>query len=244
MEGFINLILEPINEVYLKFKGFSPNFLAMLTIIVVGSLIAWFIKKVLLKILAAMNFDSWCDRMGFTALLRKADVWAKPRDLFGIVIYWFLLFGFLMIGLSALHIQAIDNLVSQFFLYIPRAFSAVLILLIGYIVAGFLSRAVLIAAVNSGLHYAKLLAEAVRLLLTVLILAMALEQLQVAPSIVVAAFSIIFGGIVIALAISFGVAGIDPARRMIESGGEEKKEEKGDVDNTVRYTSCCSVFTR
>lgn len=231
MEGFLNLILEPINEVYLKFKGFFPNLLAMLTIIIIGAFVASLVKTVLLKFIKAIKFDSWCDRMGFTALLRKADIWSKPADIFVVAVYWFMIIGFLMVGFSALNIQAIDNLVSEFFLYLPRAFSAVVILLIGYMVAGFLSRAVLIAAVNSGLHYAKLLAEAVRLLLTVLILAMALEQLQVAPSIIVAAFSIIFGGIVIALAISFGVAGIDPAKRMIESGREEKKEEKGDVEH-------------
>ena len=231
MEGFLNLILEPIKEVYLKFKLFFPSFLAMLTIVVVGIAIAWAVKKFMLKIFKAVNFDSWCDRMGFTALLRKADVWAKPGDISGVVVYWFLVFGFLMIGLSALQIQAIDNLVSQFFLYLPRAFSAVLILLIGYTVAGFLSRAVLIAAVNSGFHYAKLMAEAVKLLLTVLILAMALEQLQVAPSIVLAAFSIMFGGIVVALAISFGVAGIEAARKMVQGETEVKKEEKGDVEH-------------
>jgi len=231
MEGFLNLILEPIKEVYLKFKLFFPSFLAMLTIVVVGIAIAWAVKKFMLKIFKAVNFDSWCDRMGFTALLRKADVWAKPGDISGVVVYWFLVFGFLMIGLSALQIQAIDNLVSQFFLYLPRAFSAVLILLIGYTVAGFLSRAVLIAAVNSGFHYAKLMAEAVKLLLTVLILAMALEQLQVAPSIVLAAFSIMFGGIVVALAISFGVAGIEAARKMVQEETEVKKEEKGDVEH-------------
>lgn len=231
MEGFLNLILEPINEVYLKFKVFFPNLLAMLTIIITGVFAAWLVKTVFLKLFKALKFDSWCDGMGFTALLRKADIWSKPADVFAVVIYWFFAIGAVMMGLSALQIQAIDSLVSQFFLYLPRAFSAVVILLIGYLVAGFLSRAVLIAAVNSGLHYAKLLAEAVKLLLTLLILAMALEQLQVAPSIVVAAFSIIFGGIVIALAVSFGVAGIDAARRMIESGGEERKEEKGDVEH-------------
>lgn len=231
MEGFINLIMEPLNEVYLKFKGFFPNLLAMLTIIITGILAAWLVKTVFLKLFKVLHFDSWCDRMGFTTLLRKADIWSKPADIFAVVIYWFLAIGAVMMGLSALQIQAIDSLVSQFFLYLPRAFSAVVILLVGYIVAGFLSRAVLITAVNSGFHYAKLLAEAVRLLLTVLILAMAMEQLQVAPSIVLAAFSIIFGGIVIALAISFGVAGIEAAKRMIESGGEEKKEDKGDVEH-------------
>ena len=67
----------------------------------------------------------------------------------------------------------------------------------------------------------------------VLILAMAMEQLQIAPSIVLAAFTIIFGGIVITLAISFGVGGIDAARRMIEKEAAEKPdaETKDDIEH-------------
>jgi Conserved TM helix len=161
-----------------------------------------------------------------TTLMRKGDLWSKPTAALGAVIFWLLIIVTLMIGLSALRMHAIDNLVEQFFAYLPRAFSAAVILIVGSLLAGFISRAILIAAVNSGYHYSKLLAEAVRTLLTVLILAMAMEQLQIAPGIVLAAFSIIFGGIVTALAIAFGVGGIDAAKRMIErENGAEKKDE-------------------
>jgi hypothetical protein len=129
-------------------------------------------------------------------------------------------------GLGALNVKAMDDVVHRFFQYLPHVFTSVFILVFGYIIAGFIGRAVLLAAVNSGYRYSRLLAEAVRLMLTVLILAMALEQLQVAPGIVVAAFSIIFGGIVLALAISFGVGGIDAAKRMINREEEKKTEEK------------------
>jgi mechanosensitive ion channel-like protein len=230
MEEFLQLILEPMKEVYVKFKEFAPNLLAMLTIILVGILFARIMKAVLLRFMKAIKLDKWSDRMGLTAVMRKGDLWAKPSEAVASVVFWTLIIGSLMAGLSSLKIHAIDSLVNQFILYLPRAFSAVLILIFGYIIAGFVGRAVLIAAVNSGYHYAKLLAEAIRLLLTVLILAMALEQLQVAPGIVVAAFSIIFGGIILALAISFGVGGIDAARRMIEKE-EERKEEKKDIEH-------------
>lgn len=230
MEEFIQLILEPMKDVYVKFKEFAPNLLAMLTIVLVGILFARIMKAVLLRFMKAIKLDSWSDRMGLTAVMRRGDLWAKPSEAVGSVVFWTLIIGSLMAGLSALKIHAIDSLVNQFILYLPRAFSAVLILVFGYIIAGFVGRAVLIAAVNSGYHYAKLLAEAIRLLLTVLILAMALEQLQVAPGIVVAAFSIIFGGIILALAISFGVGGIDAARRMIEKE-EERKEENKDIEH-------------
>src|SRR5512143_327150 len=230
MEEFLQLILEPMKEVYVKFKEFAPNLLAMLTIVLVGILFARIMKAVLLRFMKAIKFDIWSDRMGLTAVMRRGDLWAKPSEAVGSVVFWILIISSLMAGLSALKIHAIDSLVNQFILYLPRAFSAVLILVFGYIIAGFVGRAVLIAAVNSGYHYAKLLAEAIRLLLTVLILAMALEQLQVAPGIVVAAFSIIFGGIILALAISFGVGGIDAARKMIEKE-EERKEEKKDIEH-------------
>jgi Mechanosensitive ion channel, conserved TM helix len=230
MNEFLQLILEPMKDVFVKFKEFAPNLLAMMTIILVGILFARIMKAVLLRFMRAIKFDTWSDRMGLTVVMRKSDLWSKPSDAVGSIVFWGLIIGSLMAGLSSLKIHAIDSLVASFVLYVPRAFSAVLILIFGYIIAGFIGRAVLIAAVNSGYHYAKLLAEAVRLLLTVLILAMALEQLQVAPGIVVAAFSIIFGGIILALAISFGVGGIDAARKMIEKE-DERKDEKKDIQH-------------
>jgi hypothetical protein len=230
MKEFLELILDPMKEVFVKFKEFAPNLLAMMTIILVGILAARILEAVLLRFMRAIKFDTWSDRMGLTAVMRKSDLWTKPSDAVGSIVFWVLIIGSLMAGLSSLKIHAIDSLVASFILYLPRAFSAVFILVFGYIIAGFIGRAVLIAAVNSGYHYAKLLAEAVRLLLTVLILAMALEQLQVAPGIVVSAFSIIFGGIVLALAISFGVGGIDAARKMIEKE-DEGKEEKKDIQH-------------
>ncbi len=226
MKDFINLILEPLKDLFLKFKGFAPNLLAMLVILLVGIVFASIIKLLLVKFLTAIKFDSWSDRMGFTKLMRKGDLWAKPSAILGEIVFWLLIIVTLMSSLNALQIPAIDHLVGQFFSYIPRIFSAAMILIVGYVLSGFVSRAVLIAASNSGFHYAKILAEAIHTSLIVLILSMVMEQLQIAPGIVLAAFSIIFGGIVIALAIAFGVGGIDAARRIIEKESIAKREEE------------------
>ena len=231
MQDFLTLVLEPFREMFAGFTRFAPNLLAMLTILIVGIVTARLMRAVLRKVLLAIKFDAWSDRLGFTVMMRKGDVWTKPTEAVVRVVFWFLVIFTLMIGLGALKVHAVDNLVAQFFLYLPRVFSSIIILVLGYLAAGFLSRTILIALVNSGYHFAKLLAEAVRLLLIVLILAMALEQLQVAPNIVVAAFSIIFGGIVIALAIAFGVGGIEAARRIIEKGAAEKMEGKDDIQH-------------
>lgn len=225
MENFMELLLQPLRDFGITILQFVPNLLAMLIIFIAGFLFSRLIRLFFLRIFRIINFDSWCDKAGLTAIIRKGDIWSKPSDVFGSIIYWFLIILFLVIGLSALRLPTIGNLIAQFFLYIPRAFSALVILIAGYVFAGFISRAVLITAVNSGYHYAKILAEAVRLLLIVLILAMSLEQLQIAPGIVIAAFSIVFGGIILALALAFGIGGIDAARRIINSGEPERPEQ-------------------
>ncbi|MDD2915070.1 MAG: hypothetical protein PHP70_07095 [Gallionella sp.] len=226
MMDFLNLILDPLREMLLQFREFLPNLLAMLVIFALGFLLARLLRTLLVKFLGAVQFDSWSDRMGFTTVMRKGDLWMKPSHILGAIVFWLLVIVTLMVGLGALKVAAIDSLVGQFFSYLPRVFSAAMILLIGYLVSGFVSRTVLIAAANGGFHYAKLLAEAVRVLLLVMILAMVMEQLQIATSIVLAAFSIVFGGIVIALAIAFGVGGIGAARRIIEKEFAEDRPEK------------------
>src|SRR3972149_9543349 len=155
MENFMDLLLQPLRDFGMTIFEFIPNLLAMLIIFIVGFFLSHLIKMFFLRVFRVINFDKWCDKAGLTAIIRKGDVWSKPSDVFGGIIYWFLIIIFLMIGLNALQLQTIDNLTAQFFLYIPRAFSALVILIAGYIIAGFVSRAVLITAVNSGYHYAK-----------------------------------------------------------------------------------------
>jgi len=232
MMDFLNLILEPLQDMFLKFKAFIPSLLAMLVILLLGILLAKLLRLVLLKFLLAIKFDSWSDRMGFTTLMRKGDLWLKPSVVLAGIVFWLLVIVTLMVGLGALDVSAIDNLVEQFFSYLPRVFSAAVILAVGYLFTSFFSRAVLIAMANSGYHYARLLAEAIRVLLMLMILAMVMEQLQIATNIVIAAFSILFGGIVVALAIAFGVGGIDTARRIVE---QKFTEEPPKVPDDIEH---------
>jgi hypothetical protein len=231
METFGALILEQLRDSYYRFARFVPHILAMFIIVVVGIVLVRIVRFVMLKLLRTIKFDSWSDRMGLTSFMRKGDLWDKPSLAVAAFIYWFLIIGVLMMGISSLNIQAMDSLITRFIMYGPRLLSAILIVVLGYLATGFISRAVLISAVNRGYLFARLLAEAVRVLLIVLFVAMTLEQLEVAPIIVVTAFSIIFGGIVLTLCISFGVGGINTARKIIEREAEKKDEGEQDIEH-------------
>lgn len=216
MENFLALTIEPLENVYSRFAPIFPKLLAMVVIMLTGIFAAGIVRTLVQMVLAGAGFDSWSDRMGFTSLLRKADVWARPTQAVALFLYWILLIVAFLAGMTALNVALIDAVVAGLLGYLPRLLSAVLILVVGSVAAGLISRGLLVSLVNSGFGSARHYARAARLLMFVLLIAMALEQLNIAPGIVVAAFSIVFGGIVLAVAIACGIVGVDLVRKMIE----------------------------
>jgi hypothetical protein len=81
------------------------------------------------------------------------------------------------------------------------------------------------------MRFAGLLARGVKILIFVFAFAMALEQLGIGRNIVVVAFTILFSGIVFALALAFGLGGKDIARDYLEKKFKEKEEDKDDIQH-------------
>jgi len=221
---------DSFNKFFAKVLGFLPNLLAMVTILIIGLLIAWAVKVLLLRFLKAVQFDKVSGQWGLSDILSKGGVSYSAANLVSRFFYWLIVLVTLILGINALEVPATQNLITQFFNYLPHLFAAVVILVIGYLIAMFLGQATLVAAVNAHLESAKLLARVVRWSIIILSLTMALYQLGIAEKVITAAFSIIFGGIVLALAIAFGWGGRELAKDFLERlyKGSEKRGEKED----------------
>lgn len=136
---------------------------------------------------------------------------------------------FALLAIAALDIQIAMGLISQTFAYLPQLLIGLAILLLGGLVAAFVRRSVLIAAVNAGLPSARLLATGVQVALMVLFAAMALEHLGVGPHVILIAFAILFGGVVLALALAFGLAGRDLAHEFLDRVSRESQARRDDI---------------
>ncbi len=133
-------------------------------------------------------------------------------------------------GLDALKMPAVENLLERFLLYLPNVIVAGIIILLGYLLGNFLGRAALIAAVNAGLASARLLGSFVKFTVFVIAASMTLELLGIGQNTVLIAFAIVFGGVVLALAIAFGHGGKKAAEDYINKQLKEK-EEKDDIEH-------------
>ena len=233
-EVWRSAITDSLNKFLAKVITFVPNLLAMITILIIGFLIAWIVRILLLRFLKAIQFDKVSERWGLTHILSKGGMTYSPANLLSGFFYWVIVLITLILGINALEVVATQNFIARFFNYLPNLFSAVIILVIGYLIAIFLSQAALIAAVNAQIDSARLLSRVVRWFIIILSLTMALYQLGIAENIIIVAFSVIFGGVVLALAIAFGWGGRELAKDFLEKlykRREKKEEEKDNISH-------------
>jgi hypothetical protein len=132
------------------------------------------------------------------------------------VVFWTVVLVGFLIGVAAFDSALTSRLVLRLFGYLPNVLAAALVLLIGSVLARYLARSVLIGAVNMNLQYARLLSAGVKWMILVLAVAMALEHLAIGGRIVFLAFGILFGGIVLALALAVGLGSKELVSRSLE----------------------------
>lgn len=209
---------------------FLPKLMAMVTFLLLGLAMGWLMKLLLLRILYVVRFEAFCERMGLTPALVKAGIKQRISELIGRFSFWMVFLFFAFMGVDALDLPATANLMSAMLAFLPNVIAAILVGLLGILFANFSGEAVLIAAVNAQIQGARLIANMVRWGVMMFTGAMVLTQLGIAKEIVVAAFSITFGGIVLAMAIALGLGG-----RTIAKGALERRLRREKTDDEFTH---------
>ena len=191
-----------------------PGLLALIVAVCIFTLIGMGLSALLRRGLAWLRFD---DR-----LTRNRADWtpsSSPTALLARCAFWGCVIVGLLVGVSAFDASyATAGAVSVALLpYLTHLVGAVLVLLFGTVIARFLARSVLISAVNAQLQYARFLSLGVKWLVLVLTTAMVLDHLEIGGRIVELAFGIVFGGIVLTLALAVGLGSRELVSRSIEN---------------------------
>lgn len=214
----IELALEQsAHRVLFQLASFLPGLLALLLAVIVFTAFGALLAALLRRVLVAIKFD---ERLSHNSIAAITD-WApshSPSLLITRAIFWaFVVIGGL-IGISAFDASYANNTQVSFFLvpYLTHSVGAIIIFILGNIIARFLARSVLIGAVNAKLQYARFLSLGVKWLVQILTAAMILDHLEIGGTVVALAFGIVFGGVVLTLALAVGMGFRDVVSRSIE----------------------------
>ncbi|MGK2855640.1 MAG: mechanosensitive ion channel family protein [Thermoanaerobaculia bacterium] len=194
----------------------AVDVLVFLAVLVAALAVGWLIRALLARVLRAVGFDALADRSGADTTLRRAGLARRPSDYVARFIGMLAVLVVALSGALSLRIPGTEMILANALAFVPALLTAVLIIVIGTMLAEFAARGILITSVNAGWRGARLVSGVTRLLVLALAVAMALDQLAVARAVVVATFSIVLGGVVLALALAFGLGGRDIAREYLK----------------------------
>jgi len=219
-----NLIIEPVREMLTRIMAYLPVLLGALIILIVGWIVAKIIRWIVDRLLKAVRFDTLADKAGISEVLRKGDMKITARQVVSSLVYWLIIIMVLVMVANALGLPKASDILSNLFAYVPKVIAALLVLVVAMFLASFVSGIVRIAAENANLPKPELLAGISRWAIIIFAVTISLAQLGIAALLVTATFNIILGGIVLALALAFGLGGKDAAARYLD---ELKQKRSG-----------------
>ena len=210
------------------FVMFVPRLVAASIILGVGFVVSLVVRLLIRRGLVWMRVERLALRTGASEMLRAADL-PGVDVLVAKIVFWLVWIGFIVSALDTLQVTPFQGLVYGFFRFVPRVLVAMLVLALGLLVGNFLWRATLLASGSAGVPGARLLSGSLRVLVIAIGVVMALDQLGLATTVVLTAFAITFGALMLGLAIAFGLGGRDAARQLLERQIHRQQERDSDA---------------
>ena len=220
----------PITDGIGTVTTFLPKLLGFLVILLVGYVIARAVATVLDKVLERVGFDEAVEKGPVKQALSRSKYDAS--DIIAKLAFYAIFIPFLSAAVSTLGIAALEQPMAQFIALIPRIIVAVILVVIGGVVAGAVKR--LVDGALGGLSYGPLLANGLSVLVVLIFLKSALDQVGIATTVtgpILIAILATVGGI---LVVGVGGALIKPMQHRLENAISKASDEASTAREQVR----------
>ena len=208
--------LEPLRGFLLSVGDFLPRLALALLILVAGWIVAKMARFAIAKGLRAVNFNVLTERAGMDGFLRDGGIRSDTTDIIALLVYWLVILASLVIGFNLMGLTYITDLLGRVILFLPKVMVALLILAFGAYFARFIGNAVTAYCRNVHVQDADLLGRLAQYAIIAFVVLIALDQVNIGGDIVRQTFLIVLAGVVLALALAFGLGGKEWASEMLE----------------------------
>ena len=226
----VGAIRDSVERGFDTFFEWLPALIGALVILIIGYIIAKVVGGAITKLLRRGGIDrSMTEGQAGTWV---SKITSSPSHLIGRIAFWALFLGAISLAVSALGIEALESFVAAIYAYLPNVIAALLIFLVATAVAAGI--AALIGRVMGDTPTGKVLATVAPGLVMVIAIFMILNQLLIAPEIVIITYAALIGALALAAALAFGLGGREVAAQMLRGAYEKGQEQREQVRQDVR----------
>jgi hypothetical protein len=221
----IDMFLETTREFLHQIAALLPRLALALAVVAVGWLFAKAVRFAVQKALRAVNFNILTERAGTDHFLQQGGLRGDTTTIFGLFAYWVVILATLIIAFNGLGLTYITDLLQRVELFLPKVLVAMLVVVFGSYFARFIGEAVNTYCDDAQIADADILGKIARYLIMTFVVMIALSQVEVGGDIVQRTFLIILAGLVLALALAFGLGGKEWAGAMLERWWPQRKKD-------------------
>jgi hypothetical protein len=221
----IDMLLEMSRQFLQQTAAFLPHLVLAVAIVFIGWLLAKAVRFALEKALRAVNFNVLTERAGTDHFLQQGGLQGDTTTVFGLFAYWVVILAALIAAFSELGLPYITELLQRVELFMPKVLVAMLVVVLGSYFARFVGEAVNTYCVDAQIPDADILGKIARYLIMTFVVMIALSQVEVGGDIVQRTFLIILAGLVLALALAFGLGGREWAATLLERWWPQKRKD-------------------
>jgi len=216
MDTQINLFLTALQTFWDQIAIFMPKLLAVLVMILAGWILARVLRAGVKRGLDAVGFGRIAERTGLEALVKQGGVDLSLAGVIAGATYWLVLLVVAVSAASSLGLDSLASLANKLVLFMPKIVVAVLIMVFGTLLARVVNRIVFAWLNNAKFPGALTVSTGSEYAVQIFALFLALEQIEIGTTLLTVAFTIVFGGLVLALALAFGFGGREWAAERIK----------------------------
>ncbi|MEJ7929149.1 hypothetical protein WG922_04100 [Ramlibacter sp. AN1015] len=212
----LGISLEPARAFLLQVVAFLPRLLGAVVVVVVGWLLAKAARFAVERGLRAINFHVLTERAGLDNFLRQGGARSDTTALVALLVYWLIILASLMVATNGMGFDYLADLLARIVWFVPNVFVALLVLAFGAYFARFVGDTTTGYFRSIKVQDAELLGRIAHYAVLLFVILIALDQVNLGGNIVFYSFLLILGGVVLALALAFGLGGREWAAERLE----------------------------
>jgi hypothetical protein len=222
----IDMLMDATREFLHQTAAFLPKLLLALLVVVVGWLFAKAARFAVERALRAINFNVLTERAGTDNFLKQAGMLGDTTTLFGLLAFWLVILAALIMAFNGMGLTYIPDLLGRVVLFTPKLLIAMLITVFGAYFASIVGNAVQNYCADARIADAEVLGRLVRSAIMLFVVMIALSQVEVGGDIVQRTFLIILAGLMLAIALAFGLGGREWAAALLQRWWPQHRKDQ------------------
>lgn len=211
---FTQIIQYSLLDLFGRLIEILPDIIGAIIVLLLGLIVAPILGGIVKKVFDLIRIDTLAEKAGIKEIVSGYSKKFSISLFIGKIVKWFFILAFVMAAAEILGWTRITEFLNEIIFYIPQVLIAVIILVFAVIAGNFFDVLVTRSLIgsNAPVDNPQVMGNVTKWAFILFGVMAAMLQIGIAPSLI----QILFAGIVLALALAFGLGGRDKAGDLLD----------------------------